>query len=342
MKAARLHEIGKGLQVDEIPKPTPGYGEVVVGIEGAGLCHSDIYLVEGLMPVPFELPVTLGHENSGVVAEVGKGVSNVKEGDEVAVYGGWGCGYCEYCTRNMEQLCSSAMFPGLSIMDGGFADYLLVPNEKYLIKLENIECKTAALYTDAALTPYRAVKKSLPYMPAGCTVLLIGFGALGQFGFKILEILTGSEIIVIDTDEKKLRTAKEWGAAHAFNGANFEVLQKVLDVTKGIGVEAVLDFVGSDDTLSFGVGACRSGGKVTQVGLGGGTAKMRVLDTCRFEVQFDVSCWGSLQELYEVLRLVEIGKLTAIDVEYIPLESIDDAYNQLKAGNVQGRIVITP
>jgi len=195
MKAARIHAYGEGLVIDEVPTPRPGPGQVVVRVEGAGFCHSDIHVIDGEIRVLPKMPLTLGHENAGRVAMLGAGVRSVREGDPVAVYGGWGCGTCDYCVTGHEQLCETPQWAGLSAHDGGYAEYLLVPHERYLVKLQHLNPEAAAPLTDAALTPYRAIRKALPLLEPDHYALVIGVGGLGQYGLKLLKLLSGCPII---------------------------------------------------------------------------------------------------------------------------------------------------
>jgi propanol-preferring alcohol dehydrogenase len=288
------------------------------------------------------MPLTLGHENAGVVAALGRGVTSVREGDAVAIFGGWGCGQCDYCVTGHEQLCESPQWAGLSIHDGGYAEYLLVPHERYLVKLTTLATTEAAPLTDAALTPYRAIKKALPLLEPDHHALVIGLGGLGQYGLKLLKLLAGCPIIVVDIHDQKLQLARDLGATHTFNGGDTDLAAKIRDVTHGHGVNASFDFVGSDATLALAIGATRSLGKVSQIGLAGGTARMKALENTRFEVQFEATLWGTVKELREVIALAESGQLTTIPIERAPLEGINDVYRRLKRGEIQGRAVITP
>jgi alcohol dehydrogenase, propanol-preferring len=342
MKAARIHAYAHPLVIEDVQTPTPGPGEVLVRVEGAGFCHSDIHLIDGEIPVLPRMPLILGHENAGVVASLGVGVTTVGEGDPVAVFGGWGCGRCDYCVTGHEQLCQAPQWAGLSERDGGYAEYLLVPSERYLVKLTNLKPQEAAPLTDAALTPYRAIRKALPFLDPDYFALVIGLGGLGQYGLKLLTLLTGCPVIVVDVADEKLRLAKELGAAHALNGRDPELAARIAELTGGHGVNAAFDFVGTDQTLGLAVASTRALGKVSQVGLAGGTARMKVLENTRFEVQFEATLWGTIKELREVIALAETGRLTSIPIELAPLERINEVYGRLKRGEVPGRAVITP
>jgi propanol-preferring alcohol dehydrogenase len=342
MKAARLHRYGEGLVVEDVQTPTPGSGQVVVAVGGAGFCHSDIHVIDGEIKILPRMPLILGHENAGIVSAIGSGVVGVQEGDAVAVFGGWGCGRCDYCVTGHEQLCAAPQWAGLSMYDGGYAEYLLVPHERYLVKLSTLKPAEAAPLTDAALTPYRAIKKALPFLEPDHYALVIGLGGLGQYGLKLLKLLTGCPVIVVDVQEDKLQLARDLGAAETFNGKDSDVAARITDLTKGLGVNASFDFVGTDQTLGLAIAATRSLGKVSQIGLAGGAARMKVLENTRFEVQFEATLWGTIKELREVIALAETGALTAIPLELAPLARINDVYARLKRGDIQGRAVIIP
>jgi propanol-preferring alcohol dehydrogenase len=342
MKAARIHEYRKPLVLEDVPTPVPGPGEVLVQVHGAGFCHSDIHVMDGEIPVLPRMPMILGHENAGVVAATGSGVKQVSEGDPVAVFGGWGCGWCDYCVTGHEQLCGSPEWAGLSGRDGGYAEYLLVPQERYLVKLNTLKPALAAPLTDAALTPYRAIKKALPVLEPDRYALAIGIGGLGQYGLKLLRVLAGCPVIAIDRSEKRLQTAIELGAVHALNFKDPKLAEKIRDITGGHGVSASFDFVGTDETLDLAIGATRSLGKVAQIGLAGGSARMKVLERNRFEVQFEATLWGTIKELREVIALVESGRLSMIATEVAPLDQINEVYRRLKHGDIVGRAVISP
>lgn len=285
MRAARLHRYGSPLQLDEVPVPRPAQGEVLVRVQGAGFCHSDLHVMSGEIPILPRMPLTLGHENAGVVAAVGAGVRSVKEGDPVAVYGGWGDGLCDYCVDGEENLCMQGAWVGLSDHEGGYAEYLLVPEERYLVKLGRLDPKIAAPLTDAALTPYRAVKAGLRHVTPDYPVLVIGAGGLGQFGIKLLRALSESRVIVADLAPEKLEIARQLGAHETVDSSEANALEKIMDLSRG-GVSAAFDFVGVGPTLELAFGAARRTGCVVQVGLGGGTASLKALQNWQPEVAY--------------------------------------------------------
>lgn len=342
MKAARLHAYGQPLIIDEVPTPSPDRGQTLIRVEGAGFCHSDIHVIDGEIRILPRLPITLGHENAGRVVALGAGVQTVKVGDAVAVYGGWGCGVCASCVTGQEQVCERPQWVGLSDNDGGYAEYLLVPHERYLVKLDRLKPEEAAPLTDAALTPYRAIRKALPFLEPDHHVLLIGAGGLGQYGLKLLRLLSGCPIIAVDVSDDKLRQARELGADVTLNSSGGDAAARIKELTHGHGVAAAFDFVGSDATLALAIGATRALGKVTQVGLAGGTAKLKVLESAAFEVTFEATLWGTIKELREVLALAESGRLSPIALEFAPLDRINDVYARVKAGKAAGRVVIRP
>jgi alcohol dehydrogenase, propanol-preferring len=266
----------------------------------------------------------------------------VREGDAVAVFGGWGCGRCTPCITGHEQLCETPEWVGLSSHDGGYAEFLLVPHERYLVPLSSLTPTHAAPLTDAALTPYRAIKKTLAMLEPDHHVLVIGLGGLGQYGVKLLRVLSGCPIIVVDVAASKLQLAREMGADHVIDGSNPDPAAEIRELTKGQGVNASFDFVGTDSTLDLAVRSTRSLGKVSQIGLAGGSARMKPLDNSRFEVQFEATLWGTIKELREVIALAESGRLTPIPIEVSPLDRINDVYMRLKRGAIAGRAVIAP
>jgi propanol-preferring alcohol dehydrogenase len=252
VRALQYSAIGKPPEVREIPKPAPRAGEVLLKVTAAGACHSD----EFIMSLPAEaytygLPLTLGHEGAGIVAAVGAGVDGVKEGDSVAVYGPWGCGYCRACSTGAENYCENAAAmgitpPGLG-SPGSMADYMIVRSPRHLVPLGDLDPVANVALTDAGLTPYHAIKPSLPKLVPGSTAVVIGAGGLGHVAIQMLRALSAARVVALDIGEDKLAFAKEVGAHEAFT-SDAGAVERVRELTDGKGAEAVFDFVGIQPT----------------------------------------------------------------------------------------------
>ncbi len=338
MKATRFYEVGKPLTIEDVPEPEVGPTDVLVKIAGAGVCHSDLHVIDGEVGVK-RLPITLGHENAGIVEKVGSLVTEVQPGDGVAVFGAWGCGICKICQRQDENLCQNPIYPGVMV-DGGWAEKLLVQHPRNLVKLNGLDPIIAAPLTDAALTPYRAIKKVMSKLGPGKRLGIIGIGGLGHMALQIAKALTpATRLVAIDVSDEKLAMAKTLGAHHTVNGKG-DVGAAVKAVTDGEGVDAIIDFVGSDATLQNAIACAAIGSKVVVVGIAGGTLPYSFWKL-PLECEVTSSIWGNRQELREVLELARLGLITP-HIERQPLEAVNDVLARLHAGKVQGRIVLTP
>jgi len=338
MRAARLHAYGQPFHVEEVPTPAPGPGEVLVRIAGSGACHSDLHLRSGEMPLLPELPWILGHENAGYVEALGAGVPGPEPGTPVAVFGGWGCGTCRVCLGGEEQLCDVMRWVGVG-RPGGYAEYLVAP-ARHLVPLGDLDPVEAAPLTDAALTPYRAVKKALPRLIPGSTAVVIGVGGLGHFGLQLIRTLSPARVVAVDVAPTKRDLARDLGADLVLDPAEVDVVAEVRASSGGEGAAAVLDFVGSDTTLAAAAGAVARRGLVVLVGLAGGALPFSFMGLAT-EVVVTSSQWGSRNELAEVLELARMGRIRA-HVERHPLEAINEVFDRLERGEVPGRAVLVP
>ncbi len=329
----------------EVPEPDPGPGEVIVRIGGAGACHSDLHVMhdfpEGAFP--WALPFTLGHENAGWVAALGPGVTGLEIGEPVAVYGPWGCGRCRRCSLGMENYCErAAEMPGLGGglgLDGGMAPLMRVRSSRHLIPLGDLDPADAAPLTDAGLTPYHAVKRSLPLLTPGTTAVVIGAGGLGHMAIQILVALSPTTVIAVDQDAGALELARSVGATHAVT-AGADAAATIFELTQGRGADLVLDLVGVDATLALGIAVARQMGHVTLVGIGGGSAVFSFFSPA-YEVALATTYWGSRSELFEVLALARAGHVRA-HVQRFALADAMDAYAAMRRGELHGRAVIVP
>jgi propanol-preferring alcohol dehydrogenase len=345
MRALRLVDWKHGPELLEVDDPEPGPGEVRIRVGGAGACHSDLHLMydfEGGL-LPWGPPFTLGHENAGWVDALGPGASGVEVGQAVAVYGPWGCGACHRCVQGLENYCVhqadlGAAGGGLG-KDGGMARHMVVPHSRYLVPLGDLDPVEAAPLTDAALTPYHAIKRSLPLLIPGSTAVVVGAGGLGHMAIQILDALTPARVVAVDVNPQALTLARDVGAAETVP-MDADAVERVRDATHGIGADVVLDFVGVDDTLRFGAAAARSLGHLTLVGIGGGTLPLGFF-TVPYELAVATTYWGSIPELIEVIALARAGKIKA-HVQRFTLDDAAGAYEQMRHGALHGRAVVVP
>ena len=345
MKAIQFIAPGQPPELREVDKPSPGPGQVLLKVTAAGACHSDDFVLNapaGAFSYP--LPMTLGHEGVGIVAEVGSGV-RLSEGTAVAVYGPWGCGACYRCAQGQENYCLNAAEmsitpPGLGT-DGAMADYLLIDNARHLVPLGDLDPVTSVALTDAGLTPYHAIKPSLAKLVGGTTAVVIGAGGLGHVGIQLLRALTPSRIIAVDVTEEKLAFAREVGA-HETVLSNADTVAEVRKITGKQGATAVFDFVGYQPTIDIAMGVVGVLGDVVIVGLGDGVAAAKVgFFSQPYEVSVRSPYWGTRGELIEVLDLARDGVLD-VEVERFSLDDGLEAYRRLAANDLRGRAVVVP
>ncbi|KQM27525.1 alcohol dehydrogenase [Frigoribacterium sp. Leaf8] len=347
MKALQYAQVGQPPEVVEIEKPSPGPGQVLLKVTAAGVCHSDEYVMslgeEDYTAQGYPLPLTLGHEGAGIVAELGEGVEHLQVGDAVAVYGPWGCGRCHQCAQGKENYCVNAAAegikpPGLGA-PGSMAEYMIVDDPRHLVPLGDLDPVENVSLTDAGLTPYHAIKTSLPKLGAGTYAVVIGTGGLGHVGIQILRALSGAQIIALDVTDEKLELAKHVGAHHTVI-SDEHAADAIREITGGLGVQAVFDFVGAKPTMATAVAVAAADADVTIVGIGGGTVELG-FGTIGYDVAVRIPYWGSRSELIEVLDLARARQVEVATQRY----SLDDgpkAYEALAAGTVRGRAVIVP
>jgi propanol-preferring alcohol dehydrogenase len=345
MRAYQLTAWQHPAELRDVPEPEPGPGQVVVRIGGAGACHSDLHLMEWPEgQVPMDVPFTLGHENAGWVQALGAGAVGVEIGEPVAVYGPWGCGRCRACRQSQEDYCERqaeiGAFGGGLGLDGGMAESMLVPSPRLLLPLGDLDPREAAPLSDAALTPYHAIRRSLPLLVPGSTAVVIGVGGLGHMAVQILRAMTAARIVAVDTNPARLSLAVDVGADETFQPGP-ATSDDIRTLTRGLGAELVLDVVGSDDTLALAASVARAQGHLTVLGLAGGNLNWTEMGTLPWECSLTCTYWGSAVELMEVLDLAAAGHIRA-KVERFPLERVADAYDALRAGTLEGRAVVCP
>jgi propanol-preferring alcohol dehydrogenase len=343
MRAYQFVELQKPAELREVKVPEPGPGQILIKIGGAGACHSDLHVLEAPATTKkFKFPFTLGHENAGWVEKLGSGATGFAVGDPVIVYGPWGCGICANCRVGMENYCENSaqhQAGGLG-RDGGMANYMVVPSTRFLLPLGKLDPREAAPLTDAALTSYHAVKRSLHLLGPGSTAVVIGTGGLGQMAIQVLKALSGSATVVaLDTSVAKLETAKKMGADETLLSGD-DAVKRVKDITHGQGANLVLDMVGVNPTMQMAAQMSRVLGHLTIVGLGGGALPVNFHSPAK-ECSVASPYWGSIPELMEVISLAQAGKIKML-VEHFPLEQVSEAYHLLHDGKIKGRAVMVP
>ncbi len=347
MRALQYRTIGSAPVLVEIDQPEPGPGQVLLKVSAAGVCHSDQFLMslpqEQYDAFGFGLPLTLGHEGAGTVESIGAGVTGIELGESLAVYGPWGCGRCHLCAQGKENYCTEArrlgiLPPGLGA-PGSMADYLLIDDARHLVPLGDLDPIANVSLTDAGLTPYHAIKMSLPKLVAGSTAVVIGAGGLGHVGIQILKAMSPARVIAVDQSEQKLQLARDVGADDAML-SDGDAPAAIRELTHGLGAVAVIDFVGAQSTVELAGSVVAVEGDLTIVGIGGGLLPVG-FGSVPYDVAVRTPYWGTRAELIEVLDLARAGRIT-VETEIFSLADAPQAYEKLHAGTVRGRAVIVP
>jgi NAD+-dependent secondary alcohol dehydrogenase Adh1 len=339
MIAARLHKYHEALAVEQIAEPAiTGPHDVIVRVGGAGLCRTDLHIQEGQWAEKsgVELPYVLGHENAGWVQEIGSDVTNVEVGDTVIVHPLITCGLCRACRAGDDVHCVNNLFPGISV-DGGFAQ-LLKTSARSVVKLApTLHPKDIAALADAGLTAYHAVKKAVSVLYPGTRVAVIGAGGLGHIGIQCLKAMTPAEIIVIDPSEEARALAGEIGADTTI-AADGKQVDTILEMTDGVGADAVIDFVGERGATKDGVAMLRDAGNYYVIGYGE-NINVPTIDIISREINFIGNLVGSYNDLDELMTLTAQGKVTLHTSTY-PLDAVNDAMADLDQGRLQGRGIL--
>jgi len=327
--------------VDEVPEPAlRGPLDVIVRIGGAGVCRTDLHIMEGQWDAAMHtpLPYILGHENAGWVHEAGSAVTNVAVGDTVILHPTPTCGLCRACRAGDDMHCINSEFPGLS-RDGGMAEYLLT-TARACIKLDpQTQPKDVAALADAGITAYHAVRKAIPLLYPGTSCVVIGAGGLGHIGIQCLAALTATRIIVVDSHPDALKLAEQLGAHHTVLADGGQV-DAVKELTGGGGANVVLDFVAERGAENDGWDMTGETGSYFVIGYGG-ELHIPTLDIITTERNIIGNIVGTYNDLAELMVLAEGGRVTLHTRTY-PLAAAPDAFADLDAGRVRGRAILVP
>ena len=342
MRMFQVCVCGQPLQCNEQPTPTPKGGEVLLKVLAAGVCHSDLHLADGYFDLGggkklsltdrgMKLPVTLGHENVGEVVAVGPEAKGVKVGERMLADPWIGCGTCGPCLRGEDNLCRAMRSLGV-FSNGGYADYIMVPDTRYLFDIGNLPPERAAPLACSGVTTYGALKK-VPTLKTEPTVI-IGAGGLGLMCLALHKMMGGHSAIVVDIDPVKRTAAREAGAAP-------DAVQQIVNITNG-GAWAAIDLVGSSQSARVGYDSLIKGGKYIMVGLYGGDFTVSLPPIPMRALTIQGSYVGSPSEMGELLDLVRRTGLPPVPVATRPLDDVNAVMDELRAGKVIGRVVLQP
>lgn len=353
MRAVRLTRWGGPPVMTEAERPSPRGEEVLVQVEAAGLCGSDLHVIDAAPDaLPYRTPFTLGHEVAGRVTERGPDATGPETGERVVVYGPWGCGRCGHCAAGAENYCdrrseldASRAGTGVGLgRDGGLAEFLLVPSGRLLLPIRDLSPAQAAPLSDAGLTSYHAIAGIRPVLDAtaggGTRVAVIGVGGLGHLAVQILRATTSAEVLAVDVREEALALAADSGA-HFSTLVRPDTARTLRSRAGGVGVDAVLDFVGTPATLRLGVSAVRPGGALALVGSGGGELLVRKPGALPPGLRISLPFWGTRPDLEEVIALAHTGAVTVRIEQFLLFDTLD-AIAALRSGGVYGRAVVVP
>ena len=334
MKAAVVRAFKEPLVIQEVPVPTPGAGQILVKIAASGVCHTDLHAADGDWPVKPKPPFIPGHEGVGHVAAVGAGVSHVKEGDRVGVP--WlytACGHCRHCLGGWETLCESQQNTGYSV-NGGFAEYVIADPDYVGHLPSNVSFVDIAPILCAGVTVYKALK--VTDTRPGDWMVISGIGGLGHVAVQYAKAM-GLNVVAVDVDDAKLELAKRLGASLGVNARKADpaaFVKNEVDGAQGVLVTAV-----SPKAFEQAMGMLRRGGTVSLVGLPPGDFPLSIFNTVLNGITVRGSIVGTRLDLQEALDFAGQGKVKAT-VASERLESINDIFSRMRAGDIQGRVVI--
>ncbi len=339
MKAMVLREYNRFMEMAEVEKPTVGENDILIRVKACGICQTDLKIFRGEIPPPIvTLPHTPGHEVAGEVVEIGDKVTGIQKGDVGVLYIYIACRSCEWCLGGHENLCPSLKRVGFEL-PGGYAQYVRVPSYAFCPFDKKLLLNEMAILPDAVATAFRAIT-TLADVKLGQKILIVGAGGLGIHGVQIAK-LCGTVVLVAERKKKALDLAGQFGADFLID-AQKNPADQIREITKGKGVDAVIEFVGSKETLSWSLPSLKKGGKLIVVGYAPG--QPFPLDTMAMhynEWEIKGARLSTKAELQQVIRLVEEKKLKPLVSKTFPFEKANDALQALQQEDTVGRLVLT-
>ena len=351
MKAARIVKVNEPLQVQELQTPTPKGTQVLIKIQSSGVCHSDVHVWEGYYEGiggqqlkttdrGVKYPLTPGHEIAGIVESLGEQAEGFSKNERVLVYPWIGEGMCPACRIGEENLCDKPRSLGI-YTDGGYADHVLVPSYRYLVKIGNdMDTDTSAPLSCAGLTAYGAVKNAS--LKPDENVVVVGTGGLGLMAIQLAKAVTGARIIAMDLDDQKLDVAKKNGAEITINSKKEDPVKAVMELTDKLGADAVIDFVNASKTVETDMQFLRRRAKLVLVGLFGGELKLSLVTMPTRAYKLIGSYTGALSDLIELVSLAERGVIKPVVSNRFKLDQATEGLTMLKDGKIIGRGIINP
>tara|TARA_E500000331_G_scaffold340673_1_gene372239 strand:- start:102 stop:1154 length:1053 start_codon:yes stop_codon:yes gene_type:complete len=348
MKAYQVTEFSKPLEATELDKPEPTGTEVLIRVDKAGVCHSDLHIQDGYYALDgdtkldlnergINLPRTMGHELYGEVVAAGPD-ADAPIGEYRLIYPWIGCRECSTCLAGFENICAAPQSIGV-FNDGAYADYCIIPDSKYLIEIGDLDPVVATPYSCSGLTVYSALSKALP-VSSDEWLVIMGSGGLGLNAVAIARARGVDNVVSVDIDEKKLAAAKDMGATAVLNSGNADALAQLQEITGG-GPRAVVDTVGAEVTASLGIGSLLKGGRYVIVGLFGGGITLGLPTLPLRAISVLGSYTGNLTELKELIELAKSGKVKPLPVATRPMAEVSDTLDELRSGKIVGRVVMS-
>jgi alcohol dehydrogenase, propanol-preferring len=351
MKAARIVKLNEPLQVQDLQTPTPKGTQVLVKAQSVGVCHSDVHVWEGYYEGidgqtlktterGVNYPLTPGHEVAGVIESLGEQAEGFSKDEEVIVYPWIGEGLCPACRIGEENLCDKPRSLGI-YTDGGYAQYVLVPSYKYLVKIgDDMDTDTCAPLACAGLTSYGAVKNA--NLKPDDNVVVVGTGGLGLMAIQLVKAVTGANIIAMDLDDQKLDVAKKNGAEITINSKKEDPVKAIMELTGKLGADAVLDFVNASKTVETDMQFLRRRARLVLVGLFGGELKLGLVTMPTRAYRIIGSYTGTISDLIELVSLAKRGVIKPVVSNRFKLDQATEALTMLTKGKIIGRGVINP
>jgi 6-hydroxycyclohex-1-ene-1-carbonyl-CoA dehydrogenase len=341
MRAAVFHEAGAPLTVQDWPEPEVGAGEILVRVAACGLCHTDLHYVDHAVATAKRPPLILGHEATGIVAALGDGVTNVREGDRVLLPAVLPCGSCTACRLGRENICLNLRMLGNDV-DGAYAEYVKAPARDVFILPDEIPLVEGCIIADAVTTPYHAVKNRAEVRP-GDYVVVYGCGGVGLNVVQLAR-LAGGIVVAVDIAEEKLEHARRLGATATIDakGEPGGVAKAVRKLTGGAGADIAIEAIGNPATMRDAFGTLRPGGRLVVVGYSDHEVALAAGRIMYREMEIRGSLGCRPVDYPRVIELARAGRIevASLVTARFPLDEINAGLDALRAGRGIRSVVV--